>query len=402
MPRKRKNERLRYRYFEWIISRLNGVWRADGRSNRINVGRHSLVTRDLEEAKRRLELLDRKMAVKYNLADRSVLNESDEIPMLTLEEGWKEYKRHISRPLELGGLAPSSQWRYESVFTPLLGYASLCKVRFWNQITARFLQDFIAWRKQNGCMFSTLSNDATQIKTMINWLIDENYLPSSCKIKLKVAKPGKSDRYCYTNEQVEAMIQHCQCSSKLTWLHLIVVALSHSGIRIEELVDLKWSDITITDGEWTLVLTDERSHKGAEDDRRTKKNKKGRTLPVHPRLRRLLESLPRSKDGYICRNSRGGRLSHRSARNGLIKHVIKPLVHRFPASPGVPGFVTGRLHSFRHYFISECVNQQIPQLMILNWVGHSSSAILQLYYTQRPRQAAEHMNKLRFGTDKSA
>lgn len=47
MPRKRKNERLRYRYFEWIISRLNGVWRADGRSNRINVGRHSLGTRDL-------------------------------------------------------------------------------------------------------------------------------------------------------------------------------------------------------------------------------------------------------------------------------------------------------------------------------------------------------------------
>jgi integrase len=122
---------------------------------------------------------------------------------------------------------------------------------------------------------------------------------------------------------------------------------------------------------------------------------------MHPRLKSLLDKAPRSTDGYIFRNSRGGKLNEGTARTWLTKHVLKPLALKFPSTPGVPGFANGTLHSFRHYFISECVAQKIAERVILDWVGHSSSAILQLYYTQRTQQSADQMNNLRFGNAES-
>jgi len=134
-----------------------------------------------------------------------------------------------------------------------------------------------------------------------------------------------------------------------------------------------------------------------ENAKRKIKNKKGRSLPMHPSLKAILESTPRSSDGFIFHNSRGGKLNEGTARKWLAKHVLKPLALRFPSMPGESGFANGTLHSFRHYFISECVTQNVAERVILDWVGHSSSAILQLYYTQRAQRSADQMNKLRFG-----
>ena len=50
MPKKAKYERVPSHHFAWRLSRRNGVWYADGRTNPINVGRHSLGARDKADA----------------------------------------------------------------------------------------------------------------------------------------------------------------------------------------------------------------------------------------------------------------------------------------------------------------------------------------------------------------
>jgi len=52
MPAKRKGELVLGQYFKWVVDTRKGVYRADGRSNSPNVGRHSLGVRDRKHWKR--------------------------------------------------------------------------------------------------------------------------------------------------------------------------------------------------------------------------------------------------------------------------------------------------------------------------------------------------------------
>jgi hypothetical protein len=54
MPKKRKNELIRCRHFAWRLGVRDGVYYADGRSNKPNAGRHSLGCRTNSEAMERL------------------------------------------------------------------------------------------------------------------------------------------------------------------------------------------------------------------------------------------------------------------------------------------------------------------------------------------------------------
>lgn len=397
MPKELQNEKFKYPNFEWILSTRSEIFQADGRGNAINVGRHSLGTKDYAEAKKLLHRLDLKMAVKFNLIDRSELPESDQIELLSLEGGWNVYKAYISRPIELGGLAVSSQERYEDVYLAFAAFAKVSSIKAWNQVTKKALTKYVVWRKNNGSAFSTAGFETTHIKTMVNWFIEEGLLPSSSKIKLKVAKPGRSDRYCFADEEVAAMMEWCATKKKLRWLYHIIVGLSHTGLRISELCGLRWSDVD--DELEAFTLKDERSHvkRSEQTPNRRMKSKKERTLPIQERLRKVLEEIPRPREGYIFRNSKGGKLRRSCVLKALIRNVIKPLADQFPTAEGEVGFADGVLHSFRHYFCSQCVHLGIPEHLVLTWLGHESSNMLRWYYDRNSKVSKAYMNKMRFG-----
>jgi hypothetical protein len=72
MPKKPKYELIRCNHFAWRLSRRDGVWYADGRTNPVNVGRHSLGTRDKTEAMDLLARLDLSCAIKFGLIKPTV------------------------------------------------------------------------------------------------------------------------------------------------------------------------------------------------------------------------------------------------------------------------------------------------------------------------------------------
>jgi hypothetical protein len=98
MPRKRIKEQIRRQYFVWLVgTRSNGVFYADGRSNKRDVGRHSLGTRDRREALEQLRRLNLVKAVESGLADASLLQQHPD-SLLPLEEGRRRYIDYVSRP----------------------------------------------------------------------------------------------------------------------------------------------------------------------------------------------------------------------------------------------------------------------------------------------------------------
>ena len=64
------------------------------------------------------------------------------------------------------------------------------------------------------------------------------------------------------------------------------------------------------------------------------KERRGRTIPIHPSLRKILAVMPHHADGMLLHGPRGGRLKPDTVRNIFIREVIVPLKQEFPALLG--------------------------------------------------------------------
>lgn len=89
-------------FFRWVLYLRGTLFYADGRSNDVDLGRHSLGTTNYEEAKQQLINLDVRKAVEMGRADKAILRTA-ELPPLDLEEGCREYLIHVGRPQIVGG-----------------------------------------------------------------------------------------------------------------------------------------------------------------------------------------------------------------------------------------------------------------------------------------------------------
>lgn len=190
------------------------------------------------------------------------------------------------------------------------------------------------------------------------------------------------------------MIDHCDKCPELHWLKAIIIGLACTGLRISELLELRWSDIKTDKG--MICLTDERTHKATSRKRRTIKNHSSRTFPIHPDIRTMLQGLLRTSRDLVFLSPSGGPLEYHFVRNKVAKLVITPLKERFPTMEGEVGFANGQLHSFRHYFCSSCANAGAPENALMRWLGHKDSAMVKHYYHLHDDEAQRQMNTVQF------
>ena len=119
------------------------------------------------------------------------------------------------------------------------------------------------------------------------------------------------------------------------------------------------------------------------------------SVPIHPELRVDLERLSQTgQSGFVFRALRGGPLHPRNVLQEFIDNVIEPLKNRDICEDGEAGFGAGRLHGLRHFFCSLCANQGVPERVLMNWLGHTSSAMVKRYYHLYNDEAQLQMRKL--------
>jgi integrase len=394
MPAKRKKEKIRGTYFVWLLGQRDGVYYADGRSNRLSAGRHSLGTRDQAKALDALQQLDLVWAVKLGLADQALLTSAPREPV-RLAEGRQLYLQHVNRPRVVGGARAASIKRYRAVFDKFEKFAQAEGITFWNQVTGRALEAYAAHLDDEGFAYATEYLELTTLKQVVKWLVREQRLPFSAVIHLPLAKPQGTSTYCWRPEEVRGMIQHCRERTELGWLADVLTALACTGLRISELASLRHSDI---DREKSLItLTDESTqfrHRSARVARQTKSGR-GRSFPIHHELRPVLDHLVPAADGLVFHGPRGGRLKPDTVRRVLIRDVLTPLGKQLASSTGSPDFRDGRLHSFRHYFCSACAASGVPERVVMEWLGHRDSAMVRHYFHLHDDEAQRQMKRLR-------
>jgi integrase len=383
-------------YFTWLIGSRNGVYFADGRSNRVDAGRHSLGSRNRDVALENLRQLDHVRAVGLGLTTESPKVETSEL--LDLKSGEKRYLDFVARPLIAGGAGKGTQKRYRAVFEKFRKFAQENDVHNWNTVTKQTLTSYAGWLDGESYAYATEYLELTTLKQAVKWFVEEGMLPKTALIRLPLEKPSGTDTYCYLPVEVAAIVNHCSNNDDLLWLGNIVTALACTGLRISELAALRWADVD--KDLQVLRIVDERFRRGGnqKEARRTKTGR-SRAFPIHPDLREVLRVMTRSQDGMIFHGPLGGRVKADTVRRILIRDVLEQLKERFPKPDGAIGFEDGRLHSFRHYFCSVAAQAGTAEHIVMTWLGHSSSKMVRHYFHLYDDESRRQMQKLRFLSD---
>lgn len=190
---------------------------------------------------------------------------------------------------------------------------------------------------------------------------------------------------------MQAIIAHCRENPSLHWLSDVTIALACTGLRIDELINFKWMDIDFDNTR--ITLADESGRSANDGPRRSLKSGRSRSFPIHPELLAVLKRLPRI-DEYVFHGPRRGRLKADTVRRVLVREVLKPLANKFPSMGGGQSFIDGRLHSFRHFFVSMCAAKNVPERVVMEWVGHADSAMVRHYFHLHDEEAQGFMKSL--------
>jgi integrase len=111
--------------------------------------------------------------------------------------------------------------------------------------------------------------------------------------------------------------------------------------------------------------------------------------------------MTKATDGRVFHAPRGGQIRPRNVLSMFIRDVIEKLKDKFPTPAGEIGFENGRLHGFRHFFVSRCFLGGASEGEIREWVGHASSRMVERYRHLGRKDAAAKMQQIKF-TDPDA
>lgn len=391
MAKPREKEQIPCQHFCWLLGTRNGVYFADGRSNQPPLGRHSLTTRDRDEALERLIDLDQNMAAECGLIEPLLTIPVEEDP-LTLAEGRAVYEKHTKRPAISGGPRGSTRKRYRAVLDKFLAYMERRGQRYWNDVTRQTLDGYASWLEDEGYAYRTEYLELTTVKQILKHFIDQGLLPQSQRFDYPLQKEDDTNTYCWRPKEVEAILKQCK-TRRLKWMSDILVGLIATGMRISELANLMWKDVDLDSG--MIHLKDEsRQGRSVARNRRTTKSGKSRSFPIHPMLHNALNDIPRNPDGLVFHGPLGGKVKPDTIRNIFVREILLPLAERYPSTPDEIGFKDGRLHSFRHYFCSVCANNGTPERVLMNWLGHSSSRMVKRYYHLHDEESQKQMQRI--------
>ncbi len=389
-----KNMLIVCRHFTWRLFSREGVFYADGRSGKFNLGKHSLGTRNREEALQRLHQLDNHQAVELGMVEATPTIISSTIPII---EGWRQYFEFSESNHVMGGASKATIKRYGAVRDKHIKFCQKHGIETWQAFDEHALRQYGNWLAKQSAD-RTVYLELTLLKSITGWMVNQKLLPASAKLVLPLKKPQGTDTYCYSSAQVMAMVDHCRRQPKLDWLANVIMALAYTGMRINELAGLRWTDIDLTPNRESVRIADERSsrRKRQAGTARTTKGRRTRMLPIHPELLRELTGLQRQADGLVFHGAMGGRVRSRNVLEQFIRHVIEPLKANFITPAGEIGFEHGRLHSFRHFFCSQCFLGGASEGEIKEWLGHADSKMVQHYRHLSSEDARRKMSQIVF------
>ncbi len=216
--------------------------------------------------------------------------------------------------------------------------------------------DIESWKlalRSQGYSTSTIRHRLDCLSKFHKFAVLMGYLPRVPAVIKRPRLLRRSERDAVTETEMTALIN--AAAELVDPAPLAVVLLAgDAGLRADEICRLRWSDIRES---YIHVAV------RGEDDR--PKSGRSRDVPIlTARLRTALAALPRTDIGHVVANCRD-------------RWAVRRLASRpWKAALGNPA----QVHRLRHRFASRCANLGVSAFKLMQWMGHATLDVTQLYY----------------------
>ncbi|TCP62537.1 integrase/recombinase XerC/integrase/recombinase XerD [Heliophilum fasciatum] len=224
----------------------------------------------------------------------------------------------------------------------------------------------------------TVALTITQLRVIFEFYVKRGDIPDNPAADVEnVPTPAQNIKWLSRNEQ-NMLVRTVRQQGNLRDLALITVFL-HTGLRVNEAVNVRMSDISLSDRKGLLIV---RNGKGG----------KYREIPLNNDVRKVLVTylaeFPRQADDYLFFTNRSPQMTTRAAQ---------VIINKYKDMTGIDHLTC---HSLRHTFGHELASRKIPLDVVARLMGHQKAngdpciATTIIYTQPGPDDLATAVNEL--------
>ena len=261
--------------------------------------------------------------------------------------------------LKADDLAPKTLTKYEMLLKRIANLAGERKARDLSHVDLGFADAYRAMRAKAGAKPKTVHGETVFLRQLVNFALTRKMVDADPLAGIKLKKPKPTRQPCWTAAQVAQILNAAPADVKPA-----LTLLAETGMRFGELQWLTWEDVELTE-------TGGAFHVRPKDNWRPKTGDQ-RTIPLSKAALAVISALPRTcrwvvtlPPSAVCPIA--GRQWTERRLLAALKAVLKRLC------------LPGKLHTFRHYFISNALANGTPEAIVRKWVGHVDQKIMEMY-----------------------
>jgi integrase len=247
--------------------------------------------------------------------------------------------------------------KYAKVLGRVTDLAAVRGVRTLAGVDHTFVDAYKQMRAEQGAQLRTRYTEVVIIRQLVNFALIRKRLVEDPLAGLKLQKPRPTKQPCWTRDQVYQIL-----AASPSDIRGPLTLLAETGMRFGELEWLTWDDI-----DWTAGVL----HIRPKDGWRLKTGDE-RSVPISPLARQALEGLPRQWRWVVTMPPSA--VVPQAGRQWTERRLLAAL-KQVLAKVGL----VGKLHTFRHAFISHALLIPTPVAVVKKWVGHVDPRVIDLY-----------------------
>lgn len=251
------------------------------------------------------------------------------------------------------------------------------------------IREYIKYRREQGKNPRTVNHDIMNLSSAFKWGMKEglvnvnpfDYTKATGKIRLFTIGNIKKD--VYTKEEYQALINEAESRGD-TLIRDFVIVAAGTGMRFEEIACMKagwldWNKSPLP----TITIRAESGSDGFTPKHATEVKE----IPMLPDVQKVLkERLPATANGLVFTNMYGRKLSNDKTRHRLQRLFPSVGINRRERKL--------HLHSFRRFFIKQCMEKNIPFYIFCRWTGHDSIKIAMEYAPSTYEDSVREISKI--------
>ena len=276
-----------------------------------------------------------------------LLQELDEAYCQAFEEQWDD-KRKVHHRNVIG--------RFTKRFTHV------------RDITHESLGQYVKERKSPSSRGSirsnaTINRELSELRRILNWALQVDLIERNPFLGFKLLKEENHRERILTDDELKRLLATIKKQEYSDFRQIVLIAL-YMGMRRGEIMDLKWSDVDKSKGEFDLVKT---------------KNGKRRRIPIPDIVWKELKKLPRKSD-YIFPSPT------------KLNQPRKKIWNRWTSLLKKSGIENFRFHDIRHTFASRMLSNGADLAVVKEILGHTTIVTTSRYLNvlQEEKKIALH------------